>query len=191
MASLTDRISLAPKPLFLVIGAVLGAAVYFSSGGSTTMTQVEAEITKTKQELKKKSDVLQKTQERLKERGKFEEEMSFVSQTFRQALDYLPTKSDTQDLLKKIYSEARTAGVELTNFKPKETISKDFYDEIPMDIQVRGTYSQLTGFLGNVSKIPRIINIRNVEIRNPKMKDGMAFEDMIGTLVAYRYKEGK
>jgi len=191
MASLTDRIALAPKPLFVVIGAALALVMYLQTGGGAA-GNYDSQIAIAKAELNKKNDLLKKTKDRIGQRTQFEDEMNLVSQTFRQALDYLPTKADTQDLYKKIYSEARAAGVEMSGFKPREPVAKDFYDEIPMEISVRGTYAQLTSFLGNVSKIPRIINIKNVELRNPKEVEGSTFVDMKGVLVAYRYnKEGK
>jgi type IV pilus assembly protein PilO len=114
-----------------------------------------------------------------------------MSQTFRLALDYLPKELDIQDLLRKIYSESRAAGVQLTNFKPKDPVSKDFYDELLMEIELRGNYPQLVLFLSYVSKLPRIINIKNVELIDPVYIDGVPMLKMRGTLVAYRYKEGK
>jgi len=117
--------------------------------------------------------------------------MERVSQTFRLALDYLPKELDIEDLLKKIYSEARAAGVQLTDFKPKDSVSKDFYDELPMEIQLKGSYAQLVTFLGNISKIPRIINIRDVHINDPAFVDGYPTLKLNGVLVGYRYKEAK
>ena len=191
MASLTDRIALAPKPLFFVIGSALALVMFLSSGGGDS-ANYDSQIQTTKAELSKKVEILKKTKERVNQRAQFEEEMNLVSQTFRQALDYLPTKADTQDIYKKVYSEARAAGVEMSNFKPRDFVAKDFYDEIGMEIAVRGTYAQLTSFLANISKISRIINIKNVELKNPKYTDGTTFVDMKGVLVAYRYnKEGK
>jgi type IV pilus assembly protein PilO len=107
------------------------------------------------------------------------------------ALDFLPKELDTQDLLKKISIEARKAGVQLGKFTPKEPVSKDFYDEMPIEIGVKGEYGQLLSFLVSVSKLPRIVTVRNVDLGTPTIADRAAILTMTGVLVAYRYKETK
>ena len=79
--------------------------------------------------------------------------------------------------------------MELTTFKPKESVSKDFYDEIPMEFAISGNYSQLVTFLANIGKLPRIINVLNVEITPTGTVDGIPMLKLSGILVGYRYKE--
>jgi type IV pilus assembly protein PilO len=187
MASLQDRMRLAPKSFFFLMGIGLALALQYSYGSKAEL--LAPQITALKAKVAADTIKLRETQERAQNKGKFQEEMERISQTFRMALDYLPKELEIQDMLKKIYSEARTAGVELSNFKPKEVVAKDFYEELPMEIQLKGTYPQMVNFLGNVSKIPRIINIRNVEITKPVFVDGYPVMRMTGVLVGYRYKE--
>ncbi len=189
MATLEERIKYSPRSTFVVGGIVL-AVLTWSAVDSPTK-RFDPEIARIQQELADAEKKLAETEERFSNKGKFQEEMERVSQTFRLALDYLPKELDTQDLLKKISLEARSAGVELGKFTPKETVAKDFYEELPMDIQVKGSYTQLVTFLLNVSKVHRIINIRNVELGEPVLTDGVPLMQLSGTLVGYRYKEVK
>ncbi|MCC6277466.1 MAG: type 4a pilus biogenesis protein PilO [Oligoflexia bacterium] len=189
MASLSDRIKVAPPSLFFLVGAGLAAALYFTYGSEAE--KLRPQILSLKDQVAKAKAKLKETKDRAQNRETFQNEMESVSVTLRQALEYLPKELDVQDLLRKVYSEARTSGVELSVFKPKDPTPKDFYDELLMDIKLKGTYPQLVTFLGNVSKIPRIINIRNVIIGSPKFIDGYPMMEMSGTLVGYRYKEGK
>ena len=134
---------------------------------------------------------LKTTQDTAKDKAKIQEEMETVSQTFKLVLDYIPKELDGQGLLKKISIEAKSAGVQLATFRPGAAIPKDFYDELPMAINLRGTYPQLILFLANISKIPRIINIQNVELSYDNIIDNYPHVKMSGSLVGYRYKEGK
>lgn len=188
MASLTERVAVAPRAVFLMLGGLLAGALYM---GTADNIDYDAEIKNLQQDLQTKNNRIKTTKIKLEDRQKFADEVATVNQTFRAALEYLPNKLDMQDLLKSIYSEGRTAGVQLTNFKPKETIAKDFYEEIPMEIQVTGSFAQITSFLANVSKLPRIINIRNVGLGQPRLIDNTPLLRLEGTLVAYRYKEAK
>ena len=189
MPTLNERIKIAPRGLFFFAGLFFTTVLYYSQGSSKQ--DYAGDLAKLKAEFAKTQETLKFTQERATNKGKFQEDMERVSQTFRLALDYLPKELDTQDLLKKIYSEARAAGVQLADFKPKDSVSKDFYDELPMEIQIKGTYSQIVTFLGNICKVPRIINIRDVHITSPTLVDGYPVLQLNGVLVGYRYKEAK
>ncbi len=187
MPSITDRVKITPKTGFLFLGMILAAAYYATvdspnSPNATQIASLNAEIIKAESKLKE-------TEDRTRDKAHFQDEVERVSETFRLALEYLPKELDVQDLLKKVYSESRAAGTELSTFKPKDPVPKDFYEELNMEIGVRGNYPQIITFLGNISKIPRIINVRNVEITHPILVDGYPTLTLTGTLVAYRYKE--
>jgi type IV pilus assembly protein PilO len=186
MPTISERILITPVKVFLGLGIVACGLLYVARGPGTNYSQ---EISDVSSQLKAAQVKLKSTEETAANKPKFQEEMERVSQTFRLALEYLPKELDIQDILKKIYSEARTSGVELTNFKPKDTVAKDFFEEIPMEIEVGGTYPQLVLFLANIGKLPRIINIKNVDIGNPILIDGYPTLKLKGTLIGYRYKE--
>jgi len=186
MPSVAERIKLAPPQALLGLGVVLAGVLYLVQG---TGPDISLQLNDVKAKLSKAEAKLTETKEATQNKAKFQEEMERVSQTFRLALEYLPKELDIQDLLKKVYSEARAAGVELTTFKPKESVSKDFYDEIPMEFGISGNYFQLVTFLANIGKLPRIINVLNVEITSTNFVDGMPMLKLTGILVGYRYKE--
>lgn len=187
MANLEEVVQSKSPRFFFMVGVLAAAGIYY---GQPPM-DYENLISKAKNDISVAQEKLRLTQERTQNKDKYQKEMEVLSETFRQVLEYLPKQLDTQDLLKKIYSEARAAGVEFSNFKPRDSVAKDFYDELPMDIQVKGAFSQLLNFMSNIGKIPRIINIRNVELGSPTMLDGYPVLTLKGTLVGYRYKEGK
>ena len=62
---------------------------------------------------------------------------------------------------------------------------------MPIEIGVKGEYGQLLSFLVSVSKLPRIVTVRNVDLGTPTIADRAAILTMTGVLVAYRYKETK
>ena len=189
MSALEDRVRGSKKRNFAVIGFFLAAALwYFQTSPDEIYDGQISALTAEVNTLSKKVD---ETAAKFNNKEKFREEMEQVSQTFRLALDFLPKELDTQDLLKKISIEARKAGVQLGKFTPKEPVSKDFYDEMPIEIGVKGEYGQLLSFLVSVSKLPRIVTVRNVDLGTPTIADRAAILTMTGVLVAYRYKETK
>jgi type IV pilus assembly protein PilO len=187
MASLVDRIAVTQKPIFFGLGIVACGLFYLMSGNPTELidrqnSELQSQTTSINQKIKD-------AEARLANKAKFQEEMERLSLTFKLALEYLPKDLEIEDILKKTTLEVRAAGVELSGFTPKESSAKDFYEEVPIDIHLRGPYGQLVTFLANISKLPRIINVRDVEIGTPKYVDNVPIMEFKGTLVVYRYKE--
>jgi type IV pilus assembly protein PilO len=189
MASIVDRIAVTGKPLFFAGGFIACGIYYLMSGNPTEL--IDRQNTELQNQTASINQKIREAEARLANKAKFQEEMERLSLTFKLALEYLPKDLEIEDILKKTSLEARAAGVELSGFTPKESSSKDFYEEKPVDIKLRGPYGQLVTFLANISKLPRIINVRDVEIGSPKYVDGVPLMEFRGTLVVYRYTETK
>ena len=103
------------------------------------------------------------------------------------ALELLPDAREIPSLLKGITEQGIEAGLEFKLFVPELEAEKDFYVEIPVNIEVEGNYRNVADFFYKVSKMKRIVNIINVSMR-PK-------ENLSETLITrcnaitYRFKE--
>ena len=83
-------------------------------------------------------------------------------------------------------SPARMPGLEFLLFQPKPEVKKDFYAEIPVDIKVSGSYHKLPMFFDNVSRLYRIVNVPNIEMKAGPKKDRL---DTSCTAVTYKFLE--
>ena len=88
------------------------------------------------------------------------------------ALTELPNQKEIPSLLTSISSVGKQAGLEFLLFRPKPEVPKDFYAEVPVDIAVSGTFYNLADFFLAVSKLPRIVNINNVQFADIKSAGG-------------------
>ena len=105
------------------------------------------------------------------------------------AEDKLPSSAQLPQLLKHIHDKAKTAGLEIKNFQRKNENSEKYYVEIPVAMELEGTYMELSNFLQFVSNMNRIVNIRNLSLNR---KDGSRGKLAISALATtYRYKEGE
>lgn len=102
---------------------------------------------------------------------KFREEVKDLDIKLRFALQELPDKREIPELLSSISSKARDAGLEVSLFKPKEENYRDFYAEVPVQIEVSGSYHQVAAFFDEVSRIPRIVNINQIGVKNPEISE--------------------
>ena len=184
-----ERIQNLPIILFLLIAGLLGYMNY--SGSQTGIEGIENQIEKQKALVAEAESKVSDAKKFVSDRKKFEEEMNKVSDQLRAAVEYLPTKLNSQDVLTKISNEARSSGVNLASIQPKNSQAKGFYEELLMEVEVEGSYGQLVTFLSYISRIQRIVNIRGLDLKVKQMTEDGPILAMRGTLVAYRYMEGK
>jgi type IV pilus assembly protein PilO len=77
----------------------------------------------------------------------------------------LPEQKDVGDLLRRIQTLATQSNLEIRGFKPQAISTKQLHAEWPIALELDGTYHDLGIFFDKVSKVPRIINISNVDIK--------------------------
>ncbi|HVN72583.1 MAG TPA: type 4a pilus biogenesis protein PilO [Desulfomonilia bacterium] len=183
-------ILLRQKPLIkvLILVVVLGAIVgiywqIFYRPVLTDIRSIEPELNQLKSELAAKKVIV-------KEKPKYLEELEQTRAKLYVALKQLPDKSEIPTLLENVSSLGTAAGLQFKLFKPMPEVAKNFYAEIPVDIQVDGKYRDIVTFFDNVSKMPRIVNILDISIGTPKKSSsGGTMVSTSCTAVTYKFIE--
>lgn len=122
---------------------------------------------------------------------KHKQEMASMEEKFEETSILFPREKEIPRLLTDISAEGQQAGLEFLTFKPLPAVPKDFYSEIPIDIQVRGPYHNLGSFLDHVSKLDRIVTVSSVKITAPAKGDGETILDSSCHLVTYQFTNKK
>lgn len=122
----------------------------------------------------------------------FEKKLAEAENEFKIVMKALPEKKDIPNLLASISQSGRDAGLEFILFQPRGENLKDFYAEIPIDIQVSGNYHNLGMFFDKVSRLSRIVNIDQINIASGSEEapggQGLSTSCMA---VTYRFVEKK
>ena len=90
------------------------------------------------------------------------EEVRRIELDLNRLLEILPTKRNTEELIKKIEALTRQGDFFLKSFTPKEYVNKDFYAEWPIEVQLDGTYHNLALFFDKMARFSRIINVESL-----------------------------
>ncbi len=110
------------------------------------------------------------TEKRLaRDLGKFRDQVKELDIKLNQALQELPDTREIPDFLRSISDLAREVGLEVPLFRPLPEVRKDFYAEVPVSITVEGTFHQVATFFDEVGRLPRIVNISGITVREPKI----------------------
>jgi len=108
-----------------------------------------------------------------------------------QARLQLPGEREIPVLLEQIAHFGKEAGIEFISFRPGAENAKDFYNEVPMALAIRGPFHNIGMFLDKISHYPRIISISNLAMGNPLVKEGYLMLTSTCTATTYRYVQGK
>jgi len=118
-------------------------------------------------------------------------EVKKVEQEFEQAALMLPVEKEIPQLLKDISALGRNAGLDFLTFAPRPEVPRDYFNEIPVDITIRGPYHSVGFFFDQVSKLDRIVSVSNVKMSAPTKVQGEMLLNSNCQLVTYRFTNKK
>ncbi|MEN8183425.1 MAG: type 4a pilus biogenesis protein PilO [Myxococcota bacterium] len=96
--------------------------------------------------------------------GSFEEEVSALEIRLKLALRQLPDSKELPVLLTDITSLGKNAGLEFKAFRPRPEVMRDFYAEVPIEIEFQGGFHEIADFFDRVAKLPRVVNVSELEM---------------------------
>lgn len=179
------------KPFFKVLALLVIVVAIVGLYWQFFYRPVQAEIKAIEPELNQLKAELAAKKEIVKEKERYIAELEQTRAKLYVALKQLPDKSEIPTLLENVSSLGTAAGLQFKLFKPMPEIAKNFYAEIPVDIQVDGKYRDVVTFFDSVSKMPRIVNIVNISMDKPKRDAGGSI--LLSTscnAVTYKFIEG-
>jgi len=80
----------------------------------------------------------------------------------------VPDDKEVDGFMKMLDAEANKAGIELRRYTAQPTSSKEFYTEVPFEIEIDGSYHSMLNFFDRVAKLERIVNVSNLQVANTK-----------------------
>lgn len=97
----------------------------------------------------------------------YKQQMEDMRRTFGSLLRQLPNTTEVPDLLVDITQAGLGRGLEFVLFRPEKESPKDFYAELPISIEIRGSYHDLAQFISDVAALPRIVTVGDISVSAP------------------------
>lgn len=76
----------------------------------------------------------------------------------------VPDEKEADQFMHAVQNEAAKAGVEIRRYEAKPVMSREFYTEVPFDMELDGPYYSMLNFFDRVAKLERIINVSNLQV---------------------------
>jgi len=67
-----------------------------------------------------------------------------------------------------VSGEARKSGVEIRRYTARPYVAKEFYTEVPFEIEFDGPFYSMLGFFDRLGKVERIVNVSNLMVASTR-----------------------
>ena len=106
----------------------------------------------------------------------FEQEIQQLDRKLQVALRQLPNSKELPVLLTDVSTLGKNAGLDMKVFRPRDEVKRDFYAEVPIEIEFSGRFHDVATFFDEVSRLPRIVNVGMLDI-------AVGHEDTVDTVL--------
>lgn len=94
----------------------------------------------------------------------YEEQLDRLQSDFSSMLKSLPTSNETPGLLDDITLVGTSAGLTFRLLNWQREIPKEFYSELPIEMEVFGGYHNFGQFASEIAGLPRIVTVHDFEV---------------------------
>ncbi len=179
-----------PIPVKALVIAIVCAVVAGAGFYMDIVDQYDELSRLEKQELDLKNDFEGK-QRKSANLQDYRDQLAQIETSLAIMIKQMPTKEEVATLLVDISQTGLASGLEFRLFKPGAPIGRDFYSELPIAIQVTGTYEELSLFVSGLAALPRIVTVHDVKITPIAKEDAMLMDATVKTYNEQQSVEAK
>ena len=118
----------------------------------------------------------------------YKQQLSDIEKSFGALLRQLPSKTEVPNLLVDISQTGLAAALEEKLFQPGQEVKKDFYAELPIHIQLTGSYHEFGAFVSGIAALPRIVTLHDIQITPINKDKNVSFDQLQLDLTAKTYR---
>ncbi|PYX86906.1 MAG: hypothetical protein DMG68_13645 [Acidobacteria bacterium] len=152
MATFSDLSDVKQWGALLLGGIVLTVALYFTMFKSQREANEAAQ-----QQLDAKLHENAELESYRPKLAEIERQLASLKQQLEIERRIVPDEKQADDFIRSMNAEAMKAGIEIRRFSAKPVTSKDFYSELPFDLDLDGPYYSMLNFFDRVGKLERIV----------------------------------
>ena len=181
-----DRLAKIPRSQRMAVYAVIYVvltALYVSIGYLPVSSRIST-LKTTQAELVTQLSQIQK---QVDQREAYRERLKSLMEDLKIALKELPEDREIPGLLKSISSLGKKVGLEVRRFQPLPENRRQYVAEVPVALEVAGSYHEVAMFFDRLSKMNRIVYVENISMGTPEERGGKIYLKVTGNAVTFRF----
>ena len=167
MANFNELSGVKQWGVVIVGGLLVSAALYFTMFKSQSEKNVAAQHAL--EDKVRENNELESYRPKLKQ---MEQQLAELKQQLEIEQRIVPDEKQVDGFMTMVDGEAQKAGVELRRYTAKPINAKEYYSELPFDIELDGPYYSMLNFFDRVRKMDRIVNISGLLMSTTKNPQG-------------------
>jgi type IV pilus assembly protein PilO len=142
---------------------VVGGAVLITAGMHYTLFKSQRDQnTAAQQQLEAKMRENAELEAYRPKLAEIERQLASLKQQLDIERRIVPDEKEVDGFMRMMDAEAAKAGIEIRRYTAEPTAQKDFYTEVPFEMELDGPYYSMLGFFDRVGKLERIVNISSL-----------------------------
>jgi type IV pilus assembly protein PilO len=152
--------------LGLVLALMVGGYYFLGyQGQADELDRLDRQNAQLEEELEEKKEIANNI-------TRFQKRVEFLRQRLEEKKKNLPEDANMDQLLKTLNELSEKSDMRIIKFTPQSEVSKQFYAEIPVRMEIEGNYHEIATFFDKISKEDRIINISDIVLGKPELRNG-------------------
>jgi type IV pilus assembly protein PilO len=149
--------------ILILAGGLVSVALFFTvfksqrDANDTAQQNLEAKL--------RENAELESYQPKLKD---IERQLANLKQQLEIERRIVPDEKEVDGFMKMMSAEAIRSGVEMRRYTAKPVASRDFYTEVPFEVELDGPYYAMLNFFDRVGKLERIVNVSNLLVASTR-----------------------
>ena len=124
---------------------------------------------------------------RVANKESFDKELDRLTKELVLALTELPPAREIPGLLKGISQMAKKVGLEVRRFTPLPEERREYVAEVPVELEVEGSYHEVAMFFDRLSKMNRVVYVQDIEMGRAVERGGKVSLTVSGKAVTFRF----
>jgi type IV pilus assembly protein PilO len=144
--------------MIVVVALVTGAAWYFVwQPKQDANAQAQAALDGKNQQIASLSQLRDKERE-------LDDNIAKLQQQLQQMAAIVPDQKEVEKFIHLIEEKAQEAGITVRRYTAQPLVTREFYSEVPFEVELDGQYYQMLNFFDRVGRLERIVNITNLQL---------------------------
>jgi type IV pilus assembly protein PilO len=148
---------------------VVGGAVLVTAGLYYTLFKsVRDQNTAAQQKLEAKQKENKELEAYRPRLAEIERQLASLKQQLDIERRIVPDDKEVDGFMRMMDAEASKAGIELRRYTAKPVAQREFYTEVPFDLELDGPYYSMLNFFDRVGKLERIVNVSGLLVASTR-----------------------
>jgi len=100
--------------------------------------------------------------------AEMERQLASLKQQLEIERRIVPDEKEVDGFMRMLDAEASKAGIEIRRYTAQPVAQKDFYTEVPFEMELDGPYYSMLNFFDRVGKLERIVNVSNLLVASTR-----------------------